>query len=385
MPVRQWTRSPGKNQHLYFTSPSVTADDRWLVILSDRDGHPNVYAIDRRDGRIHRVSRNESGLRRSYVYPRGGAVGLSKASPCLDARLNRVFYVRGDQVFRVDLNDREAGEKRLADLPPGWVGGFTHVSPDGKIFAIPCVHPLAFGDEATQWEQLARVPRRMQDGGWETRIYFVDTTTGESRIAASVPFWVTHLQFDPAGSGRLIFNREGQEKGVPLPDRIWCRETNGTIRPLAEEEPGEWRSHENWSPDGRSIVYHGSREGRAFVAARTWAGDLLHETAIEGVEFWHATAHPDGRRLAVDRRDGWISLLDPAADSSERLVDLCRHDTSYEDQDAHAHPMVNPNGIGLIFTTNRTGDCQVHEIMLPATGSEPRPPQRLSASLYEAY
>src|SRR4029450_5762278 len=37
--VIQWTNAPCTNQHLYFTSFSVTQDDRWLVILSRRDGH----------------------------------------------------------------------------------------------------------------------------------------------------------------------------------------------------------------------------------------------------------------------------------------------------------------------------------------------------------
>ena len=75
--VIQWTNAPCTNHHLYFTSFSVTQDDRWLAILSDRDGHPNLYAIDRRDGAIRRLSNNQNGLLRSYVYPQGGLRGLS--------------------------------------------------------------------------------------------------------------------------------------------------------------------------------------------------------------------------------------------------------------------------------------------------------------------
>lgn len=68
--VIQWTLAACKNHHLYFTSHSVTADNRWLVFLSERDGHPNIYAIDRGDGGIRRLSKNRDGLLRSYVYPR---------------------------------------------------------------------------------------------------------------------------------------------------------------------------------------------------------------------------------------------------------------------------------------------------------------------------
>lgn len=368
----QWTQGPGKNHHLYFTTHSVTADDRWLVFLSERDGHPNLYAIDRSDGTICQLSNNRSGTLRSYVYPLGGLTGLSKVSPCLDPFRNRLFYIRDDRIFQVNLDDPEPKERCLAGLPAGWYGGFTHISADGKTLCVPVTDPRAFAEEKTQWEQLDHVPPRMAAGGLSTRFYFIDTETGEQRIAAEVPFWVTHVQFDPAGSLRMIFNLEGSGDGAPLPDRIWCLETDGAFRPLAPEAEGEWRSHENWAPDGRSILYHGSRHGRAFVAARTWEGDLLHETAIDGVDFWHATGLPDGRRLAVDRRDGMISLIDPQPGGVQpRVCDLCRHDTTIEDQDTHAHPITALHGRSLVFTSDRSGDCQVYEVAIPGADAAP--------------
>jgi len=365
--VIQWTNAPCTNQHLYFTTFSVTADDRWLVFLSDRDGSPNLYAIKRVDGSIRRLSHNESGLLRSYVYPEGGLQGLSKASPCLDPYHNRIFYIRDDAICFTDLDERAASEQKVCDLPAGWYGAYTHLSPDGRTFCVPCTDPGAFSGEKTQWEQLGKVPLRMQKDHLVSRIYLIDVETGKARIAAEVPFWVTHVQFDPAGSGRIVFNLEGQiaGKGSPLPNRIWCLEPTGDFRPISDEPANEWRSHENWAPDGKSIVYHGVRDGRAFVAARTWEGDLLHETSIEGAEFWHATGAPDGRRKFVDRRDGFISILDPGA-TEGRLVDLCRHDTTYTQQDAHAHPLVTPSGQSVIFTSNRSGNCQVYEVLLPS-------------------
>lgn len=377
--MTRWTQGPGKNHHLYFTTHSVTADDRWLVFLSERDGHPNLYAIDRRDGAIRRLSNNAAGTLRSYVYPLGGLVGLSKVSPCLDPFRNRLFYIRDDRIFQVNLDDLEPTERSLASLPAGWYGGFTHISADGKTLCVPVADPRAFADEKTQWDQLDHVPSRMAAGGLYTRLYFIDMETGAQRIAAEVPFWVTHVQFDPAGSLRMIFNLEGSGDGGPLPDRIWCLERDGSFRPLAPEVKGEWRSHENWASDGLSIVYHGSRDGRAFVAARTWEGELLHESAIDGVEFWHATGLPDGRRLAVDRRDGMISLIDPQPGGAPpRVIDLCRHDTTIEDQDTHAHPITALHGRSLVFSSDRSGDCQVYEVAIPGADAalDPESPRQ---------
>lgn len=364
--VIQWTNAPCTNQHLYFTSPSVTADGRWLVFISDRDGNPNLYAVDRGSGAIRRLSRNDRGLLRSYVYPTGGLEGLSKASPCLDAARNRLYYIRDDILFAVGLDAPEASERRLCDLPRGWYGGFTHVSPDGALLCVPCADPRAFAGETTQWEQLKTVPQRMRRDGLGTRLLLIDTASGNQRVAAEVPFWVTHVQFDPAGTGRIVFNREGDVpagKG-PLPDRIWCLEPAGAFRRLALQPDGEWRSHENWAPDGGSIVYHGGRAGKAFVATRTWDGKLLHETSIGAIEFWHATGAADGRRLIVDRRDGMISILDPEAGPAG-IIDLCRHDTTYDQQDAHAHPITTPDGQSVVFSSVRTGHCQVYEVPMP--------------------
>jgi len=365
--VIRWTGGENHNQHLYFTSPSVTADDRWLVFLSDRSGSPNLYAIDRGTGAIRRLSANTSGLLRSYVYPQGGLRGLSKASPCLDAYRNRVYYLRDDTVYAVDLDETPPAEQVICRMPEPWYGAFTHISPDGATLCIPCTDPRAFVDPAqTQWEQMRKVPGRMERERLRSRICCVDVATGTMRVAAEVPFWVTHVQFDPAGTGRLLFNREGfvENGNHPPHNRIWCLEPDGECHPLSPEPPGEWRSHENWALDGESILYHGGRDGRSFLASRRWDGTLIREITLD-VGFWHATGAPDGRRLFVDRPDGFISAVDPLAPENP-IVDICRHDSSVENQDAHPHPIVTASGRSLIFTSIRTGSCQVYEVMLPA-------------------
>ncbi|MDR1191242.1 MAG: oligogalacturonate lyase family protein [Verrucomicrobiales bacterium] len=371
--VIQWTDGWHNNQHLYFTSPSVTADDRWLVFISDRDGQPNLYAIDRRNGAIRQLTANVSGLLKSYVYPQGSGRGLAKSSPCLDAACNRVFYARDDAFFFTNIDADRDGEELLWKIPNGWVGAFNHISPDGRLLCVPLTDPRAFADDAdNQWTQMRMVAARMEREKLTSRIYLIDTVSGAARLAAETPFWVTHVQFDPTGSGRIIFNREGfaADSDHPPRNRIWCldsRAVSGTpCRPLSPEPPGEWRAHENWTADGGGIVYHGGRAGGAFVAARDWGGKLLWETSVAGIQFWHATGAPDGRRIFADQPDGFISLLDPfAAADGQRVRRLCRHNTTIENQDAHAHPLVTLGGESLTFTSNQSGRCQVYEVLLP--------------------
>lgn len=364
--VTQWTHGASTDHHLYFTSPSVTVDDRWLVFLSDRSGHPNLFAIDRSDGSISRLTRNEQGLMRSYVYPCGGGQGLSKASPCLDPHRSRLFYCRGDVLYVLCLSDDHPVEHEICRLPRGQVGAFMHVSPDGRTLCVPRTDERAFIDKTcNQWEQMRAVAPRIARKGLCSFIYLVDVETGEKHEIARPPFWVTHVQFDPSGTGRIIFNHEGFSDltdARPF-NRIWCLSPSGAIWPLSPEPSGEWRAHENWSPDGRSILYHGARNGFAFVAARTWKGELIHETGLRGIEFWHATGLPDGRRLVVDRPAGLISIVDPQGDGT-RMTDLCRHDSSVEDQDAHPHPLVTPRGDTVVFTSSRGGSCNIYEVSI---------------------
>lgn len=363
-PIIQWTRGPHRNQHLYFTSPSVTADNQWLVFISDRDGSPNLYAIHRPTGNIRRLSYNQNGLLRSYVYPEGGFQGLSKASPCLDVRQNKLFYIQDDCVYVAGLDEPVAKERMLCTLPSKWMGAFAHISPDGATLCVPCTDPGAFADDSkTQREQLYRVPLRMEREHLVSHIYLIDTSTGSHEKVVEVPFWVTHVQFDPRGSGRLLFNLEGLIDGTatPLPNRIWCMETDGSYRPLAPEGATEWRTHENWAPSGGTIVYHGCRDERPFVAARTWDGELIREFDMSGIAIHHTTATLDGRRFFADCHDGFIAVIDPEGKS---VTNLCRHDTSIEYQDAHAHPIITPDGSGLIFTSDRAGNCNVYEVCL---------------------
>lgn len=69
-----------------------------------------------------------------------------------------------------------------------------------------------------------------------------------------------------------------------------------------------------------------------------------------------------------------ISLIDPQPGGAPpRVIDLCRHDTTIEDQDTHAHPITALHGRSLVFSSDRSGDCQVYEVALPGADATPDP------------
>ncbi len=360
--IIQWTSHPAQDQHLYFTSFSVTADDRWLVFLSERSGHPNLHAIDRRDGTIGQVSRNESGLLHAYVYPYGGPAGLSKASPALDAPRNRLYWIQDNALWWADLDSGKPAAA-LAQLPPAQWTAFTHVSPDGRHICVPVTDEGAFDPALTsQYTQMQDTVARFREakGRLLSRVLQVDADTGTIETLAEIPFWVTHVQYDPQGSGRILFNQEG---GSIVRPRVFALETDGSHRPLYAQEPEEeWASHENWNPQGGEVIYHGKRPGRPFVAARTWEGQLRYcHWLTQAQDFIHATPTLDGSRLLVDQMDGTIGIVDAANGTVEAL---CQHGSSSREQDVHVHALTTPLGRSAIFTSDRDGIGNVYEVPL---------------------
>jgi Tol biopolymer transport system component len=358
-----------KNQHLYFTTPSVTHDLRWLLMISERLGTPNLFAMETRTGETFAVSRAIA-LQYSYVYAEGGPAGFCKASPALDADRNRIYWVEDDALWRCPLGNGAVGPReRVATLPAtGWLG-FSHVSADGRYFAIPIADKAAFEPEdVDQYQQMKNVPHRMVQRGLGTKLAVVDVETGSTRVWATIPFWVTHVQFSPGDNSRMIFNSEGSYwiEGDPH-TRVWVAKADGSYRKLFHLDGNENASHENWSFDGGFITSHGSYVGEQFgkgwVQAHAWDGTRLWREPLGGIEIGHATCLNNSRSFAVDEKEGWISILDlDGPEGRPALRRLCRHDSSWKSQDVHPHPVMTPDGRSIIFTSDCEGTAAIYQV-----------------------
>ncbi len=358
--IRRWTSGPAKDQHLYFTSPSITADGRWLAIISERTGNPNVGVIDREDGAYRAVSRNENGLLRGYVYPTGGVRGLAKGSPALHEGSGRLVWIQDDALW-TGWAGRTDPPERITALPEGWWSGFSDISRCGRYAGVTVADPAAFVDPATtQGEQMRAVRIRFRDEALQSRILLVDCDAGSIVADVAVPFWTTHLNLHPEDPFRTVLNMEGGSVG----QRIWRLDLRGkSLEPLYPEIGDEWSSHECWDPQGWFIVYHGGkRDGsEVWVERRTYDGRLVSTRRTTGVHLQHATLSADGRHFFIDCQDGTIRRWGIEDGSLETL---CRHDSGYDDQDAHPHPRTAPDGRSLVFTSRREGSCNVYELHL---------------------
>lgn len=407
-------------QHLYFTGSTQTSDARYLVVLGDRD-HPargpydpqaavNVFALDRTDDTVARLSANSDGIQRSYVYFGGhDGRGIAPASVALDAENGTVYYLQGASIHRSDLGDGPPSE--IARVPRGFVTGYGAVSADGSRYCLPAVPDGAFAD-------LKAIDRGVREAGLSSRVWIFDTSTGrlveDLEVAGG---WVTHVQFHPGDAEVLLLNHEWADRAGER--RIWLRDSAG-LRPLRRRDTvtngapvgtDDYVDHEIWSRDGAWVLYHGTYApgdhglaGRSFVGRISLANGSLREVPFPPsfVRYGHFAAGP-GNLLVTDgyaeydapgtpprpspgRFDGvdappeddggsWISQVEVDWDTGRiDWVPIARHGSSWWSQDAHPHPTFDLAGKTILFTSDREGFRAVYAV--PAVADRGRSDHR---------
>lgn len=395
--ARRLTDGRANDQLLYFTSPSLTADGRTLVVISDRDSPipkasdplalVSLYAIDRATGAYRRLTENAEGYLRSYVYFEGlPERGLGLASPCMHAESGDVYYLHGRELRCVNAHTGAA--RTLAELPSGVVTGFTHVSDDNTRVCVPTIDAAAFADTRA-------IDATVQRLGLASHLRVFDARSGAELERIPVPHgWVTHVQFRPGQPEQILYNHEWpSDCGVR---RAWLWDGERHVR-LRDEgpQPGEprsrqdWVCHEVWTRDGAWVVYHGtyggSGVGRSFVGRVRPDGTERTEVAFDPRfrRYGHFTLAGDDRTLVSDgyyEPEGaggaggdpslggsgggeWISRL--TVDWEAGAIDwrpLCRHASSWTSQDAHPHPVFSHDGAEVLFTSDAEGKRAVYAI-----------------------
>lgn len=297
-------------QLLYFTCSSLTRDDRYLFMISDRPGRaisagttsgadqsnpdcvgtaggsgsPNVWVKDLQTGEERQLSDNRGGIMKSYVYFDGTpGKGLSKASVCLDAGSGTAYYIQDNVICKADLQGRIT---QLNRVPANRVTAFTHVSEDGRFLCVPMTDGRALEyDPETEGEGLDRRPvfnidQRVQDENLSSYLCVYDTQTGDLLYEKRIPkCWISHVQFNPADPEIIMYNHEWSAFDCGI-RRIWLydhrrdevirvrtegADTLGNPRGFRRSR-NDWVCHEMWSDDGKIIIYHGGYEnGPAMV------------------------------------------------------------------------------------------------------------------------
>ena len=292
--------STGYNtQLLYFTCSSLSADDQRIYLISDKDGHPNVYVKDLNSGVEQRLTDNRHGILKSYVYFDGNpGRGLGKASVCLDCKRDVVYFIQDNLICKVAADGKV---HILNNVPHGRMTAFTHVSDDGRLLCVPMTDGriLDYNPE-TEGFGLDRRPvynidQRVQQEQLNSYLCVFDTETGKLLYQKVVPLcWITHVQFNPSNPDIIMFNHEWPYKDCGI-RRIWLYNHSTDqivrVRRAGEDTFGnprgftrsanDWVCHEMWSDDGQVIIYHGGyANGPAMVGKYELRTEKYWEIAL---------------------------------------------------------------------------------------------------------
>lgn len=393
-------RASYDTQLLYFTCSSLDKNDRYLYMLSDRNGHPNVIVKDLRTGEENILTNNQNGILKSYVYFSDDPhLGLSKASVSLDCLNNAVYFIQDNQICRTDLSGKVTV---LNTIPNDRVTAFTHVSADGRLLCVPMTDGRCLDyDPKTEGSGLDLRPiynidQRIQEENLNSYLCVYETETGHQLYEKRIPkCWITHVQFNPKNPDQIMYNNEWTSFDCGI-RRMWLYDRkNDSYRQLRTEgndtlgntrgydrSRNDWICHEMWCDDGNAVIYHGGyANGPALVGRYELTSDKYWEIALpdEYDAYGHFTMDHAGN-LCCDgyyRYPGEVKRVfdnstdngpDPHKKDAEYIckvipdwntgtlnwVPLCKHESDWLGQDAHPHPIYSHSG-DRIFFNSRSG------------------------------
>ena len=379
--VRRLTTRGRINQTpTYHTNSGFTADGRYLVCVSVREGATWVIRAEAAGGELMALWRAPGIGDRNYIHrgmgltgPEVDGRGICGNRVCLAPRAGLAVFTCERRLLAVDI---VTGEERvlLADVGEGWIFGAPCVSPDEDCVAIALSssHPELRAGRPRTRDYLDFPDHRL-------RLIRVPLAGGAPEVLYErAPAQSAHCAFSPADGNRLYFD-------LDLPPRYWCGGDGKTpriwlmdvaarrARPLKTNFPGPFQTHQAWLWDGSGIAYHGALpEGGEYIGIAAPSGRTLWERRYPAAAcYGHLTPDPGRPALILDgifSRDRlqWLTYGEVAS-APPRLEPICLHGTEWESlpgQYSHPHPLADPTGAWVSFTVARDGRSDVCVVAL---------------------
>ena len=369
----------------YFTSNSITADDKYMIFLRIINDCNNIWALNLETGEEKQITYftdvSPNSLRiyefRQHDYP-----ALNIASVVMHAKTGKVYFLKDRKLWRFDLN---GNGRVLATLPSKVDISNCHVNDAGTKFLLSTVDDRAFDLLDANVTNNLLIDEYIQQRNLSSHLMVYDTDNGDCLLKEEVhSAWVSHAQFSPVDDNIILYNHEWcPDDGIR---RIWIFDGRRHIR-MRNEEDGRSRhdgaSHETWEPETGNIIYHGSYPngvkyiGRmAFKDPHDPSDYTITEIPLppECKKYGHFSVNHDGSLLVSDGHYAvpgeknswggeWITLFKPDWEKKTiELKPLCRHRSSWKNQEAHPHPVFNHAGTAIFFTSDFEGRRAVYKV-----------------------
>jgi Tol biopolymer transport system component len=349
--------SKGGNAHkkgVLMMRQNLNADSAYADAALHADGLTSLQARDAAGAVTHEVQANVSGPKRLRLEKRGRIFYMSVAGEGEEFRqsgssmivpLEAPFYV-GLGVCSHDKDVSETvvfSEVELKESAGG-AGG-------SSLYSTLETVPVQSTDRRAIYHTAGRIesPSWTRDGAYllftrDGRLYRLPAAGGTPEaVDTGFPSGVNkHTGLSPDGTMRAI------SQGPTIPQSLIyvVPAAGGTPRKLTSAAPSYWQ---NWSPDAKTIVFSGSRDGMpGLFAVSTETGEEKRLTATKGVN-GGAEYSPDGTYIYFhSNQSGMMQIWRMRADGSEQ-------EQITSDTVSNAYPHLSPDGSRLVMMTYEGG------------------------------
>lgn len=348
--IHQVTSHPSINHPTYFLQSSFTPDGRTLIFTSYRTGAAQLFEVDFPDGEIRQLT---------------AAAAVHPYSPAIHPNGERIFFVRGGEVWEIERSSRT--ERRIAACDGGQLGECSLGAGGEWITAA-----------ARQGARSGLVAGRADGSGW----HFIEfpRTVIHPQFHPLEPEWI-EFSGDPAprmhrvrrdGSGLECLYQHGNDEFIvhetflgrtgDLVFTIWpralCRMDWTTREIRAITEFNCWHITPNRAGTLVLCDTNHPDEGLFLIDAATGARRriCLSESSNQGTQ-WRTSRYALAEDFAAARsaaKSGALSWMEVPTDSV------------YGPQWTHPHPAFSPDERRVTFASDRTGHTQVYVAELPA-------------------
>jgi len=360
----------------YHTNSGFTADGRYLVFVSVRDGGTWVLRAEVATGELMALWRAPGIGDRSYLHRGMGLTfadvdgrGICGNRVCMAPHTGQAVFTCERRILVVDIQTCEA-RVLLDDCGEEWIFGAPCVSPDERhvVIALSSAHP-----ELRTGKSLTRGYRSFPDHALRLiRLPLHGSGLAET-LYAHRPAQSAHCAYCPSDGNLLYFDLDlppgywgGGDGKTP---RIWLLDIDARkARPLKNSYPGPFQTHQAWLWDGSAMAYHGSLPGGGvFIGIADRNGHTRWERCFpEARSYGHLT--PDAVRPALildgDFTGDTLQWLYHDG-RSPGLEPICKHNTewgSVPGQYSHPHPLTDPFGRWVSFTAAKDGRTDVYVV-----------------------
>jgi oligogalacturonide lyase len=345
--VTQLTNYRGHSHHFYFTNPGWYDSGRKLLFSSDRNNRTNLHGIDLASGEIEQLTDLEP-------VPLPREVEFFRA--CKNPVREEAYCWHDRDLLAIDLRTRKT--RRLLQTEPRWCHSMTNCAADGRH--------VYFGVWEDQSSKFRVDLLRGYVGFKETfeakplsRVVQVAVDSGEARVVWEEKSWIGHVNTSPTQRQLLTFCHEGPWNLVD--QRVWGLDADtGKVWKIRPTSGKETVGHEYWYADGVRIGYHGlDAQGKPMIGRIRHDNTGRHETSFPG-----QTGHTFSldEKLIVGDGGGVIRLWRYDGNEYSKPRVLCRHDSAMRIQQAHPHPRISPDGRYVIYTSDRSGYCNLYKV-----------------------